>query len=164
MNEKPAIEESERESVWAYPRPPAVEDVPQQIKIVFNGESIVNSQHAKRVLETSHPPTYYIPLKDIKTEVLQPATRRTWCEWKGEALYYDVVIGDQTAKNAAWFYPNPKLDYAEIKDHVAFYASKMDACFVGDERVEAQKGTFYGGWITSNIDGPFKGGQGTEGW
>jgi len=164
MNEKPAIEQSERESVWAYPRPPAVEDVPQQIKIVFNGESIVNSQNAKRVLETSHPPTYYIPFEDIKPEALQPATRRTWCEWKGEARYYDVVIGDQTAKNAAWFYPNPNLDYLEIEDYVAFYASKMDACFVGNERVEAQKGTFYGGWITSNIDGSYKGGPGTEGW
>lgn len=158
------LEPAKRESVWDYPRPPAIEDVQQRIKIVFKGEKIVDTQSAKRVLETSHPPTYYIPLQDIKSEVLQPATRRTWCEWKGEAKYYDVVIGDQMAKNAAWFYPNPNSDYVGIKGYVAFYAREMDACFVGDELVQAQPGAFYGGWITSNIDGPFKGGLGTAGW
>jgi uncharacterized protein (DUF427 family) len=164
MNEKPTTKPIERESVWSYPRPPAVEDVPQRIKIVFNGEMIVDSLNAKRVLETSHPPTYYIPLQDIKPEALQPGAGRTWCEWKGQANYYDVVIGGRTAKSAAWYYPNPAPDYIEIKDYVAFYANKMDACFVGDERVDAQQGTFYGGWITSNIAGPFKGGPGTAGW
>ncbi len=164
MNETITEQAAERESVWDYPRPPAVEGVPQRIKIVFNGEIIVDSQNAKRVLETSHPPTYYIPLEDIKTEVLQASTRKTWCEWKGEAGYYDVLIGDRRAENAAWYYPNPLPDYAEIKGYVAFYASKMEACFVGDERVEPQRGGFYGGWITSNLDGPFKGDPGTVGW
>lgn len=164
MNNKHTTQLTERESVWDYPRPPAVEDVPQRIKIVFNGEIIVDSQNAKRVLETSHPPTYYIPLEDIKPETLQPASARTWCEWKGEARYYDVVEGERTAEKAAWFYPNPTPDYAEIKDQVAFYASKMDACFVEDERVKPQPGDFYGGWITSSIDGPFKGSPGTSGW
>jgi uncharacterized protein (DUF427 family) len=164
MNETITEQAAERESVWDYPRPPAVEDVPQRIKIVFNGQIVVDSQNAKRVLETSHPPTYYIPLEDIKTEVLQVSSRRTWCEWKGEARYYDVLIGDRRAENAAWYYPNPLPDYAEVKDYVAFYASKLDECYVGDERVEPQRGGFYGGWITSNLDGPFKGDPGTAGW
>jgi uncharacterized protein (DUF427 family) len=164
MKNKHTTQLIERESVWDYPRPPAVEDVPQRIKIVFNGQIIVDSQNAKRVLETSHPPTYYIPLEDIKPEALQPAPGKTWCEWKGEARYYDVLIGDLIAESAAWYYPNPVPDYAEIKDHVAFYASKMEACFVGDERVKPQPGAFYGGWITANIDGPCKGGPGTSGW
>jgi uncharacterized protein (DUF427 family) len=164
MNEKLTTKLTELESVWDYPRPPAVENVPQRIKIVFNGQIIVDSQNAKRVLETSHPPTYYVPLEDIKPETLKPAPARTWCEWKGEARYYDVIIGDRIAESAAWFYPNPAPDYAEIKDHVAFYASKMEACFVGDELVKPQPGAFYGGWITPKIDGPFKGGPGTSGW
>ena len=164
MDETINEQATERESVWAYQRPPAVEAVPQRIIIVFNGEVIADSQNAKRVLETSHPPTYYIPLEDIKTEVLQASTRRTWCEWKGEASYYDVLIGNRRAENAAWYYSNPLPDYAEIKDYLAFYASKMDACYVGDERVEPQPGGFYGGWITSNLDGPFKGDLGTAGW
>jgi uncharacterized protein (DUF427 family) len=164
MHEKSITQLTSRESVWDYPRPPAVEDVPQRIKIVFNGEIIVDSQNAKRVLETSHPPTYYIPMADIKLEALQPSPVKTWCEWKGEARYYDILVGNQIAEKAAWFYPNPTPNFSEIKDHVAFYANKMDGCFVGDERVKPQPGAFYGGWITPNIDGPFKGNPGTSGW
>ena len=152
------------ESVWDYPRPPAVEDVPQRIKVVFNGETIADSQDARRVLETSHPPVYYIPLKDIKPEVLRHSHGSTSCEWKGQAAYYDVVVGGKTALRAAWYYPEPDPKYASIKDCVAFYPSKMEACFVGEERVKSQEGDFYGGWINSNITGPFKGGPGTRGW
>jgi len=164
MIEKSTRENSNRESVWDYPRPPAIENVPQRIKILFNGEVIADSINAKRVLETSHPPTYYIPMEDIKREALQSAPRRTWCEWKGQAEYFDVVIRDRVARSAGWYYPKPTSEYLEIKDHVAFYANKMDKCYVGDELVKPQKGDFYGGWITSNIDGPFKGGRGTSGW
>jgi uncharacterized protein (DUF427 family) len=164
MDENSTASSTQPESVWDYPRPPAVEDVPHRIKVVFNGEVIVDSQAAKRVLETSHPPVYYIPPADIKPGVLQAASGKTWCEWKGEASYYDVVVGDRTAAKAAWYYPNPAPSYAEIKDYVAFYASKMDACYVGDERARAQEGSFYGGWITANITGPFKGAPGTRGW
>jgi uncharacterized protein (DUF427 family) len=164
MNKKTSTSSNQPENVWDYPRPPAVEDVPQRIRIVFNDELITNSQNAKRVLETSHPPVYYIPLKDIKPNVLLPTSGSTWCEWKGEASYYDVRVGNVTAKRAAWYYPNPSPKYFEIKDYVAFYASKMDACFVGSERVRSQKGDFYGGWITSNLVGPFKGGPRTSGW
>ena len=164
MNEKPITQPTDRESVWDYPRPPIVEGVTQRIQIVFNGKKIVDSRNAKRVLETSHPPTYYIPLEDIKPGALQPAPGTSWCEWKGKAKYYDVLIGNQTAEKAAWYYPDPTPDFSEIKDHVAFYASKMDMCFVGDERVKPQPGDFYGGWITPNIDGPYKGEPGTSRW
>jgi uncharacterized protein (DUF427 family) len=160
MNEKSITQLTDRESVWDYPRPPAIEDVPERIKIIFNDEIIVDSKNTKRVLETSHPPTYYIPSKDIKPESLQHTPDRSWCEWKGEARYFDVVIGNQTAEKAAWFYPNPTPGFTEIKDHVAFYASKMDVCFVGNERVKPQPGGFYGGWITSKLNGPFK----SSGW
>lgn len=164
MNQKEISKSPDTESVWDYPRPPAVEDVHQRIRIIFNGELMVDSQNAKRVLETSHPPVYYIPLEDIKANTLQAISGRSWCEWKGEARYYDVQVGDQKAPKAAWYYPNPVPEYAEIKDYVAFYANKMEACFVGQERVAAQAGSFYGGWITANIQGPFKGGPGTAGW
>ena len=164
MIEKIQSDLNKRESVWDYPRPPAIENVPQRIKIVFNGKLIVDSHHAKRVLETSHPPVYYVPTEDIKPGTLKLVPGSTWCEWKGEARYYDVVVGEHIAKKAAWFYPNPAAGYQEIKDYVAFYANNMEACYVGDEFVKPQEGSFYGGWITSNLDGPFKGGLGTAGW
>lgn len=144
------------ESVWDYPRPPVVEDVPQTVKIIFNDEVIVESKSAKRVLETSHPPVYYIPLEDIKSGILKPASRKTWCEWKGQASYYDIESGEIKETSAAWYYPKPNPGFEEVKDYVAFYASKMEACFVGEEQVIPQEGDFYGGWITSNLSGPFK--------
>jgi len=103
-------------------------------------------------------------LADIKPGTLHPTSERSWCEWKGEARYYDVLVSGQRAQKAAWYYPNPVSEYAEIKNYVAFYANKMEACFVDNERVDAQAGSFYGGWITANIQGPFKGGPGTAGW
>jgi uncharacterized protein (DUF427 family) len=147
------------ESVWDYPRPPKVEDVIQPVKIKFNDLTIADSLNVKRVLERGHPPVYYFPLEDINSKVIQASTKKTWCEWKGEAKYFDVQSGDRISKNAAWFYPNPTQAFKEIKDYVAFYAGKMDACYVGDELVKPQAGDFYGGWITSNIEGPFKGSQ-----
>ena len=157
MKEKSVIAESDRESVWDYPLPPRVEDFPKPIKILFDGKVIVDSLDSKRVLEKGHPPVYYLPMQDINSKLLKPASRRTWCEWKGQAKYFDVVVGNQISRNAAWFYPDPTPEFVEIAGYVAFYADKMEACFVGDERVEAQEGGFYGGWITSNIQGPFKG-------
>jgi uncharacterized protein (DUF427 family) len=152
------------ESVWDYPRPPVVEDVSHQIRIFFNRELIVDTQLAKRVLETSHPPTYYIPPQAVRDGVLQPSARVTWCEWKGQASYYDVRVGGRTAAEGAWYYPDPAPEFAAIKGYIAFYAHKMDACYVADQLVKAQEGGFYGGWITPNISGPFKGGPGTKGW
>jgi uncharacterized protein (DUF427 family) len=157
VNEKSINAEEDRESVWDYPLPPKVEDFPQSVKIIFNDEIIADSLNTKRVLEKGHPPVYYLPVEDINSKLLKPSARRTWCEWKGQAKYYDVVVGNQISKNAAWFYPTPTPEFVEITGYVAFYADKMEACYVGDERVEAQGGGFYGGWITSNIQGPFKG-------
>ena len=131
---------------------------------MFNGETIADTHHAKRVLETSHPPVYYIPLEDVKQEYLSLTSRSTFCEWKGQAAYYTLIVGDRIAEDVAWFYPNPTDSFSEIKDYVAFYPSRMEACYVDGEQVTSQPGDFYGGWITSDIVGPFKGTAGTWGW
>lgn len=153
-----------QESVWDYPRPPRLEAVNRHIQVVFNGVVIADTHRAQRVLETSHPPVYYIPPEDIKTEYLQRTPRSSFCEFKGQAAYYSIVVGDKRADNAAWFYPRPTAAFAPIKDHVAFYANVMDACYVDGEQVQPQPGDFYGGWITSDIVGPFKGVPGSWGW
>lgn len=153
-----------QESVWDYPRPPRLEPVSDRIHVVFNGVTIADTTDAYRVLETSHPPVYYIPPADIQDGVLDPARRTSHCEWKGRAAYFDVVVDGTRAKEAAWAYPTPTERFEDIADYVAFYPSKMEACYVGDEQAKAQEGDFYGGWLTSNIVGPFKGGPGTWGW
>ena len=153
-----------QESVWDYPRPPRLEMCGKCIEIHFAGQRIARTRSAFRVLETSHPPVYYLPPHDIQPGVLQPAGGGSFCEWKGEARYFDVVLKDQQARRAAWSYPSPSWAFQEIKDYVAFYAGPMDACLVDGERVEPQPGGFYGGWITRDVVGPFKGGAGTWGW
>ncbi|NET33911.1 MAG: DUF427 domain-containing protein [Cyanothece sp. SIO1E1] len=153
-----------QESVWDYPRPPRLEDATKHIQVQFNGVMIADTHRAKRVLETSHPPVYYIPPVDIQPEYLQQTPRSTFCEWKGSASYYTLKVGDRIEPSVAWFYPNPTPGFASIKDYVAFYPSRMDACYVDGELVQSQAGDFYGGWITKDIVGPFKGGMGTWGW
>ncbi|MHB1417108.1 MAG: DUF427 domain-containing protein [Chloroflexota bacterium] len=153
-----------QESVWDYPRPPRVEDSGRHVQVVFNGEVIADSRRTKRVLETSHPPVYYIPPEDVKGEYLHTTQRRTFCEWKGVAHYCSVVVGGKEAPNAAWFYPEPTPPYEQLQGFIAFYPGKMDACFVDGERVRPQPGQFYGGWITDEIVGPFKGEPGSDGW
>lgn len=153
-----------QESVWDYPRPPRVEDSAQHVQVVFNGVVIADSRRARRVLETSHPPVYYIPPEDVRVEYLTTTPRATFCEFKGAASYYSVSVGDKTAANGAWYYPRPRAGYTGIAGYVAFYPGRMDACTVDGELVQAQRGDFYGGWVTSNIVGPFKGGPGTIGW
>lgn len=148
------------ESVWDYPRPPAVEPSAKPVRVEHGGETIAESDHALRVLETSQPPAYYFPPEDVRSELLKPDNRRTLCEWKGQARYWTV----NSSPAAAWSYPQPAERYAALRDHVAFYPQKVDACYVGDERVEPNAGDFYGGWVTSDITGPFKGGPGTAGW
>lgn len=155
---------SGQESVWDYPRPPRIEDFQGRIKIIFNGKIIADSIGTKRVLETSHPPVYYIPPGDVKTEHLTEAENHSYCEWKGSANYYHLTVGDKTARYACWYYPEPVAAFAELKNHMAFYAGKMDACYVDDEQVIPQPGKFYGGWITKNIVGPFKGEESSESW
>jgi uncharacterized protein (DUF427 family) len=153
-----------QESVWDYPRPPRLEDVEKKVKVVFGGVTLAYTTRAKRVLETSHPPVYYISPEDIRMEHLQPSAGGSFCEWKGRAGYYDVVTEGRKESRAAWFYPDPTLSFEDLRDYVAFYPSKMDGCWVGGEKVESQEGDFYGGWITPEIVGPFKGGPVTWGW
>ena len=152
------------ESVWDYPRPPRVEDSPRHIQVVFNGVTIADSTRAKRVLETSHPPTYYLPPEDVRMDYLAPSPRRTVCEWKGRAVYYSIRVGERTAENAAWSYPRPTTPFASIRGYIAIYPHEMDACLVDGEKAEPQPGGFYGGWVTSDLIGPFKGGPGSLGW
>jgi uncharacterized protein (DUF427 family) len=152
------------ESVWDYPRPPRIEATGRRVRIEAMGRAIVDTTEAHRVLETSHPPVYYIPPGAVADGVLVPNARRTFCEFKGVARYWDVVVEGRRLEAAAWSYPEPSPGYEAITDHVAFYPSRMDACFVDDEQVVPQEGDFYGGWITSDITGPFKGGRGTSGW
>ncbi len=153
-----------QESVWDYPRPPRLERVPERIRIVFAGAVLADTGSAWRVLETSHPPTYYLPPGDIAAGALVPAGGGSVCEWKGPAAYFDVVLNGRRAPRVAWTYPKPLPPFAALADHVAFYADPMDGCFVGDERATPQPGGFYGGWITERIVGPVKGGPGSWGW
>jgi uncharacterized protein (DUF427 family) len=148
------------ESVWDYPRPPAVEPCARRVRIELDGATIADSTRALRVLETSHPPAIYVPEADIRPGVLIPVARTTVCEFKGRARYFDV--GSRPA--AAWTYPDPDPRYAALGGFVSFYPGRMEACYLDDERVQAQAGDFYGGWVTADITGPFKGGPGTMGW
>ncbi|MEO0564227.1 MAG: DUF427 domain-containing protein [Chloroflexota bacterium] len=152
------------ESVWDYPRPPRLELTDRPIQVIFNGVTIVETTNAKRILETSHPPTYYLPPEDVRMDLLTLVNRRTYCEFKGAASYYDLTVDGKTVQNAAWTYQQPNPGYEAVKNHLCFYASKMDACYVSGEKVQSQEGDFYGGWITSWVVGPFKGGPGTRGW
>ena len=153
-----------QESVWDYPRPPRLERSPRRIEVFAGGRRIAATEAAFRVLETSHPPVYYVPLTDIEPGVLQPSARHTFCEFKGAASYYDLAVNGAIMRNAAWYYPSPSRGFEELADHVAFYPGLVDRCVVDGEEVRAQPGDFYGGWITSDIVGPFKGDPGTAGW
>ena len=153
-----------KESVWDYPRPPRVEPVNSHIVVVHDGVEIVSTNSAVRVLETSHPPTYYLPIADFIDGVLIPVTRNTVCEFKGTASYFDLMISGQRLDRAAWTYENPANGFESLAGKIALYASRVDLCQVGDETVIPQEGDFYGGWITRNIEGPFKGAPGTAGW
>lgn len=146
-----------QESVWDYPRPPRAEPTPRQIVIVHKGVTLVDTRAAWRTLETSHPPTYYIPQEHIAMAHLMPNAGTSFCEWKGQARYWDVVIGDTRLVGAGWSYPSPSPAFAGIRDHIAFYAAPFDRVEIDGEQVTPQPGGFYGGWITSAEAGPFKG-------
>jgi uncharacterized protein (DUF427 family) len=153
-----------QESVWDYPRPPRLEKVSERLRVIFNGKTIAGTAAGYRVLETSHPPVYYIPPDDIELQYVLAAPGSSWCEFKGHARYWSLDVDGMRADNAAWSYPAPSPAFAEIAGYLAFYASRVGECRVGEERVQPQQGDFYGGWITSRIVGPFKGGTGTRGW
>ncbi len=152
------------EDVWQYPRPPALQPVARTLRIVFAGRTIMRTDAALRVLEISHPPVYYMPPEAFTECRLEPAAGRSLCEWKGEARYWTIAAGTCRAERAAWSYPEPMPAYAALKDYLAVYAGAMEQCFVGDEQVTPQPGGFYGGWVTSDLIGPFKGVPGSMGW
>lgn len=154
-----------QESVWDYPRPPRLERTSKRIQIICGGVTIADSTAAYRVLETSHPPVYYIPPADLRLDLITKSARGgSFCEWKGAARYHDVRAGGREERDVAWSYESPTEAFAPIRGYLAFYAGRMDACFVAGERVVPQPGGFYGGWITSDVVGPFKGEPGTAYW
>ncbi len=162
------------ESVWDYPRPPRLEATSRRIRIVHAGQTLANTTQALRILETSHPPVYYLPPTQVRMDLLRrSASRGSFCEFKGVATYWNLDIpqasmqGGQVpilAADIAWSYQQPTGSYAALAGHLAFYASRVDECWVEDERVVPQPGDFYGGWITADLRGPFKGAPGTRGW
>lgn len=148
-----------------YPRPPALEWMNREVTIVFAGIRIVHAPGAWRVMETFHPPSYYLDPSAFLPGVLKPGSPRgSLCEWKGRARYWSIQAGDLVAENAGWSYPDPTAAFADIADCVAVYPGRMDMCTVGGEIVTPQQGGFYGGWITAELEGPFKGAPGTEYW
>jgi uncharacterized protein (DUF427 family) len=153
-----------QESVWDYPRPPRLEPAGGHIRVLFGGGVIAETGRALRVLETSGPPVYYLPPEDTRIEYLEPAANSALCEWKGLSQYWSVQVGDRLVENAAWSYPDPWEGFEAIKDAIAFNAARMDACYVDEHLVTPQPGGYYGGWITPDITGPFKGAPGTERW
>ncbi len=153
-----------QESVWDYPRPPRIEPSVDRIRVEFAGREVARSDRALRVLETSHPPVFYVPLADIAADSLQLTPTNSFCEFKGRASYYTLRVGGEESIDAGWTYLDPSPGYQDLKGAVAFYPGRVDACYVGDEQVKPQSGDFYGGWITSTVVGPFKGEPGTLGW
>lgn len=153
-----------QESAWAFPRPAVADLTTRRLRVVFAGRTVAETTRGIRVLETSHPPSYYFPPDDVASAFLEPAPGGSLCEWKGSARYFDVVAGGERAAKAAWAYRNPTRPFQILRDHVAFYPAAMESCWVDDERVTPQDGGFYGGWITSHVAGPFKGGPGTAMW
>lgn len=153
-----------RESVGDYPRPPAVVPSAHRVVISHHGHVLADTSRSLRVLETSHPPTYYLPRADIALECIEEVPGHTWCEFKGQASYGDIVVDGKRIPRAVWWYENPSPAYQELRDHIAFYPGQVERCTVDGEVVQAQEGDFYGGWITSAVEGPFKGGPGTSSW
>ncbi|MEO1789203.1 MAG: DUF427 domain-containing protein [Pseudomonadota bacterium] len=153
-----------RENVQDYPRPPALEPVGARLRVLFAGQTIADTVNGWRVLETHHAPSYYIPPADVRQELVTPAGGGSFCEWKGRARYWTIEVDGQRADRAAWSYDSPTPGFADITGHFAFYAALVEACYVGETRVLPQPGSFYGGWVTPNLDGTIKGGPGTEGW
>ena len=164
MRPRPDPAGPNQESVWSYPRPAIAEPTTARIVIEHRGVVVADSRASIRTLETSHPPSYYIPRADIAAGLLRRATGSSFCEWKGAAAYWDVVIEDSVVPRVGWSYASPTASFAFLRDHVAFYAGPFDRCSVDGETVVPQPGDFYGGWITAAVAGPFKGVPGSRGW
>lgn len=153
-----------QESVWDYPRPAVAQRSDRHIRIVHAGIVVADTHAAIRTIETSHPPSWYIPPDAVTRDLLRPSSRRSFCEWKGEARYWHVDVGGSTFADVAWSYPDPTPAFASLRDHIAFYAAPFDLCTIDGERVRPQPGGFYGGWITADLAGPFKGVEGSRFW
>lgn len=153
-----------QESVWDYPRPPRVEKRAERVVVTLGGQVVADTTDSVRVLETSHPPVYYLPVISFHAGVLVPVQGTSFCEFKGRAHYFDVAAGGVVASRAGWTYPEPTKGFEELGTRVAIYPGLMDACEIDGEPVTSQAGDFYGGWITAQIVGPFKGGPGTARW
>ena len=153
-----------QESVWDYPRPAVVERSGRHVRIVHRGDTVADTRAAIRTLETSHPPSWYLPPADVARELLRPSARRSFCEWKGEAVYWHLELGGALLRDVAWSYPDPTPGFAPLRDHLAFYAGPLEYCTVDDEIVTPQPGGFYGGWITIDVVGPYKGVPGSTEW
>ena len=166
MSTRPVPEQPRpgQESVWSYPRPPVLRACTAHITVVLGGVTVCETDTSWQVLETSHPPTYYLPRDAFGPDALRPVTGSSFCEWKGAARYLDVLSRDRVAARAGWFYLTPSEPFAALAGHVAVYAQAMDACRVDGELVTPQPGGFYGGWVTSSVAGPVKGVPGSNGW
>jgi uncharacterized protein (DUF427 family) len=152
-----------QESVWDYPRPPRLEATTEHVVVRLDGTLIAETRCPLRVLETSHPPTYYVPRDEVELTLLEPVARRTWCEWKGQASYADLVVGSRRVPDACWWYDAPTEAFTALAGAIAFYPEHVEATVDG-ERVTGVPGGFYGSWVTSRVAGPFKGAPGTEWW
>jgi uncharacterized protein (DUF427 family) len=161
---EPEVPGPGQESVWDYPRPPAVERSAAEVVVEFAGEVVARSTRSLRVLETSHAPVHYLPREDVRADLIEAVAGKSWCEFKGAASYADVVVGDRRSSRACWWYSSPTSGYELLADAMAFYPSRVDRITVDGEVVRSVEGDFYGGWITSRVAGPFKGGPGTEWW
>lgn len=164
--ERPAFAEvpgEGQESVWDYPRPPRIDRDEREVMVVAFGVEIARSSGAVRVLETASPPTFYLPPADVRSDLMAPTRETSWCEWKGQASYFDVRIGGHRIERAAWCYAHPFPDYLALAGWIAFYPGKLD-CRLAGERVRPQPGGLYGGWVTGELVGPFKGAPGTADW
>ncbi len=153
-----------QESVWDFPRPARLEPTTAHLVVRMGERIIAETRAGFRAIETSHPPSYYFPPGDVDAACLMPSRQRSLCEWKGGARYFDIAVDGRWSTEAAWTYPDPTADFAAIRDYVSFYPQRVDACLLDGERAIPQEGSFYGGWITSGVAGPFKGGPGTQGW
>jgi uncharacterized protein (DUF427 family) len=153
----------DQESVWDYPRPPILIPDSRLIVVRAGQLEIASTRRSVRILETASPPTFYLPREDVHTEFLRPANGGSFCEWKGQASYFDAISADEVLEKAAWSYQRPFLAFSAIAGYISFYPGRIE-CYVDGERVRPQAGGFYGGWITDEIVGPFKGEAGTGGW
>lgn len=155
---------SGQESVWQYPRPAVAQPSTRHVRVEHRGRVIADTRAPVRTLETSHPPTWYLPPDTVATDLLQRSDRRSFCEWKGEAVYWHLRVDGVLLRDVAWSYPDPSRDFVVLRDHLAFYAAPLDRCTIDGEQVRPQPGGFYGGWITDDLAGPFKGVPGSSGW